>query len=277
MPKAARTRRNSVQLIGNIDTMQTGNPFKVAIAARQRQIGLWLSMANSYAAEICANAGFDWVLIDGEHAPNDLRTILAQLQALAGYPVHAVVRPPVGETYIIKQLLDIGVRSLLVPMVDTAEQARQLVAAVRYPPQGIRGVGARMSRASSFGYRGDYVHTANQEVCLLVQIESAQALDNIEEIAAVEGIDGMFVGPADLAASLGHTGNPAHPSVKAAVDGALRRIAAAGKPTGIIAFSSEDTQRFLDLDTTFIAVGADAALLAQGARALVTQFIGARK
>lgn len=252
--------------------MQAGNPFKDAIAARHRQIGLWLSMADGVAAEICATAGFDWFLIDGEHAPNDVRTILAQLQALAAYDAEPVVRPPVGDAIIIKQLLDIGARTLLVPMVESAQQARELVSMMRYPPAGIRGVGARMARASGFGVRPDYIARANDDMCLLVQIESVAALEQIEAIAAVEGVDGMFVGPSDLAASMGHPGNPGHPDVKAAVDGALRRILAAGKPTGIVAFAPADIQRFLALDTTFVAVGADAAILADGTRALVRQY-----
>jgi 4-hydroxy-2-oxoheptanedioate aldolase len=252
--------------------MQHPNAFKTAIAARQRQIGLWLSMADSVAAEICATAGFDWFLIDGEHAPNDLRTILAQLQTLAAFPVEPVVRPPIGEAWIIKQLLDAGARSLLVPMVDTAEQARDLVSMTRYPPHGIRGVGARMARASQFGARSDYIAKAKDEMCLLVQVETAAALGQIEAIAAVEGVDGIFVGPSDLAASMGHTGNPAHPEVRAAVEDALRRISAAGKPAGIVSFNADDTQRFIDLDTMFVAVGADAAILADGTRALIKRF-----
>ncbi|WP_233839040.1 aldolase/citrate lyase family protein [Paraburkholderia sp. ZP32-5] len=252
--------------------MQHPNAFKTAIAARQRQIGLWLSMADSVAAEICATAGFDWFLIDGEHAPNDLRTILSQMQTLAAFGVEPVVRPPIGEAWLIKQLLDAGARSLLVPMVDTAEQARELVSMTRYPPHGIRGVGARMARASGYGSRSDYIAKAKDEMCLLVQVETASALGQIEAIAAVEGVDGIFVGPSDLAASMGHPGNPAHPEVRAAVEDALRRIAAAGKPSGIVSFNADDTQRFIDLGTMFVAVGADAAILADGTRALVKRF-----
>jgi 4-hydroxy-2-oxoheptanedioate aldolase len=252
--------------------MHRPNAFKAAIAARRRQTGLWLSMADSAAAEICASAGFDWFLIDAEHAPNDLTKILAQLRTLAAFDTEPVVRPPIGEAWIIKQLLDAGARSLLIPMVESPEQARELVSMTRYPPQGVRGVGARMARASLYGARADYIATAADEVCLLLQVESAAALDQIEAIAAVEGVNGIFVGPSDLAASMGHPGNLGHPDVRAAVDGALKRIAALGKPSGIVAFAAEDIRRYLDLDVMFIAVGADAAVLAAGTRALVAQY-----
>jgi len=252
--------------------MQHTNAFKTAIAARQRQIGLWLSMADSTAAEICAAAGFDWFLVDGEHAPNDLRSILAQLRALAAFPAEAVVRPPVAEAWIIKQYLDAGARSLLVPMVETAEHAADVVSMTRYPPHGIRGVGSRMARASLYGTRPDYIATAHEEICVLVQIESVGALDHIEAIAAVDGVDGLFVGPSDLAASMGHAGNPAHPEVRAAVEDALHRIAALGKPSGIISLNPTEIAHLIELDTTFIAVGADAAILSAGAQALVQKY-----
>jgi 4-hydroxy-2-oxoheptanedioate aldolase len=250
--------------------MQTGNPFKQAILAQKRQIGLWLSLANGYSAELCAQAEYDWMLIDGEHGPNDLRTIIDQLQALHGYRAHPVVRPPMSEPWLLKQLLDAGAKSFLIPMIDTAEQARQVVAATRYPPQGIRGVGARMARASGFGSRSDYIAKANDEICVLVQIESAEALENLEAIAAVEGVDGVFVGPSDLSASLGHTGNPG--AVRAIVDNALGRIRKAGKSAGIIAFAIEDSTHFIEAGANFIAVGADAAILADNARKLAAHF-----
>jgi len=256
--------------------MATDNPFKAALQADRRQIGLWLSMANPYCAEICGSTGFDWVLIDGEHSPNDLRSILGQLQALAAHPVHAVVRPPAGETYMIKQLLDIGAQTLLVPMVDTAEQARQLVAAVRYPPEGIRGVGARLARASSFNAQADYLRIANDRTCLLVQIESVAGLENLDEIARVEGVDGVFIGPSDLSAALGYIGNAAHPNVQAVIADALARIAAAGKPSGILSLNPDEGQRYIDQGARFIAVGADVALLTQAARALSARFTEAR-
>jgi 4-hydroxy-2-oxoheptanedioate aldolase len=248
------------------------NPFKDAIAARRRQVGLWVSMAGGYAAEICATAGFDWLLIDGEHSPSDLRTVLAQLQGVAGHGCHAVVRPPVGETWVIKQLLDIGAQSLLVPMVDTPEQARALVAAVRYPQRGVRGVGSRMARASQFGARTSYLHEADDGICLLVQIESPEGLRNLEAIAAVDGVDGIFVGPSDLSASHGHLGNPGHPEMRALIDDALRRIAAAGKPSGIVSYDGTEMQNFIDIGTTFVAVGGDVGIFSSAARALSARF-----
>ena len=175
------------------------NRFKAALKTGRPQIGLWLGLADSYAAELSAGAGFDWLLIDAEHAPNDLRSILGQLQAIAPYPASAVVRPPVGEVHRLKQLLDIGAQTILVPMIETADQARAMVTAVRYPPEGVRGVGSGLARASAFGRIPDYLHTAGREVCLLLQVESRRALDNLVEILTVDGVDGIFVGPADLA------------------------------------------------------------------------------
>jgi 4-hydroxy-2-oxoheptanedioate aldolase len=256
--------------------MTTDNLFKAALQAGRTQIGLWLSLADPYAAEVCASTGFDWMLIDGEHSPNDLRSVLGALQAIAPYPTHAVVRPPIGETWMIKQYLDIGAQTLLVPMVDTAEQAAQLVAAVRYPPQGIRGVGSRMARASQFGSQADYLQRANDRVCLLVQIESVEGLANLEAIARTDGIDGVFIGPSDLSAALGFLGNPAHEKVQAAIADALKRIAAAGKPSGILTLNPDEAQHYLDLGAAFVAVGADMALLAQAARALSARFRSGR-
>ena len=252
-----------------------GNPFKSALAAKRPQIGLWLSLANAYTAEICATTGFDWLLLDSEHAPNDVRGVLEQLQAVAAYPAHPIVRPVTGDVALIKQLLDIGAQTLLVPMIDTAEQARHMVSAMRYPPQGIRGVGAAAARASRWGQRADYVDRANDEVCLLVQAETALALQNIEAICAVDGVDGVFIGPADLAASLGHRGKPAHPEVQAAIEDAMRRIIACGKAAGTLVSDTALARRYLDLGCTYVAVGLDARLLANGARALRAEFAGA--
>ncbi|RZI40990.1 4-hydroxy-2-oxoheptanedioate aldolase [Herbaspirillum sp. HC18] len=252
----------------------TENKFKTALARREAQIGLWLSLADPYTTEVCATAGFDWLLIDGEHAPNDLRSMLAQLQAIAPYPGHAIVRTVDDNVALIKQVLDLGAQTLLVPMVDTAEQARRLVAATRYPPEGIRGNGSAGARVSRWGLRKDYVEHANDEVCLLVQAETGRAMENLDEICAVDGVDGVFIGPADLAASLGHRSDPAHPEVQAAIDDAIRRIVASGKAAGTLTADVAQAKRYLEMGCTFVAVGIDARLLAGAARTLRKQFPG---
>jgi 4-hydroxy-2-oxoheptanedioate aldolase len=252
------------------------NTFKSAIAKHAPQIGLWLALVDPGCAEICAGAGFDWLLIDGEHAPNDVRSILAQLQAVAPYPVHPVVRPPVGDVALIKQYLDVGAQSLLIPMVETADQARLLVSAVRYPPQGIRGVGSALARASRWNGIAGYLDDADAQICLLVQIETRRGLENIEAIAAVEGVDGLFIGPADLSASLGHRGHPEHPEAQAAIADAIRRILATGKAAGILARDEKLSRQYLAAGCSFVAVGADTTLLSQSARDLAARFKSAR-
>ena len=254
--------------------MPAQNAFKAALAARRPQVGLWLSMANPYMAEVSATTGFQWLLIDGEHAPNDLRSTLAALQAVAPHPVQPVVRAVQGDTALIKQLLDIGARNLLVPMVDTAEQARALVSATRYPPQGIRGVGSAVGRASQWSARTDYLDIADDEVCLLVQAETTTALANLERICEVEGVDGVFIGPADLAASIGHRGRPGHPEVQAAIEAAMRTIVASGKAAGTLTSDPKLAKRYLELGCTFVAVGVDVLLYANAARKLAADFLG---
>src|ERR1700734_1481069 len=213
----------------------TTNKFKAALKNGERaQIGFWLGLTDPGCAEICAGAGFDWLLIDGEHAPNDVRSILAQLQAVAPYPVHPIVRPVSGDVQLIKQLLDIGAQTLLVPMVESAEQAKLLVSAMRYPPAGIRGVGAALARASQWNRVTNYLHQANDEMCLLVQVETRAGLENLDAIAAVEGVDGVFIGPSDLSAALGHLGKPGHPEVQHAIEDAIRRIRSSGRAAGIL-------------------------------------------
>lgn len=252
--------------------MNGGNPFKKALAAKQPQVGLWLSMADSYLAEVSATAGFDWLLVDGEHAPNDLRSTLAALQAVAPYRSQPVVRAVAGEVALVKQLLDIGARNLLIPMVDTAEQARRLVSATRYPPAGIRGVGSAVGRASRWSQRTDYLDVADDEVCLLVQAETATALQNLEAICAVEGVDGVFIGPADLSASLGYRGKPGHPQVQAAIESAIQRIVESGKAAGILTGDNQLARRYLELGATFVATGVDVLLYANAARKLAAEF-----
>ena len=256
------------------------NPFKQALADKRAQIGLWLGLADPYSAEICAGAGFDWLLLDGEHSPNGLRSILQQAQAIAAYPgVNAIARVPVGHgdagTALIKQYLDLGVQTILVPMVDTPEQARAIVRAMRYPPQGIRGMGG--ARASRWGRYPAYAKEANEQVCLLVQAETRQALDNLEAIAAVEGVDGIFIGPADLSASMGHVGNAGHPEVQAAIEDAITRIGRAGKAAGILTPDETLAQKYLDLGALFVAVGLDTNLLVRATSALATRFTSAAK
>lgn len=241
------------------------NGFKQALSGDRALIGLWQALAHPYPAEICAGAGFDWLLFDGEHAPNDIPSLLAQLQAVAAYPVHAVARPPVGTTALLKQYLDIGFQTLLVPFVETPQQAAELVRAVRYPPRGVRGVGVGLARAARWNRIEGYLDRADDEICLLVQIESRMGLDNLEAIAGVEGVDGVFVGPADLSAALGHRGRPDHPDMVAAIEDAISRIAAAGKAPGILATDPVVARRCAALGCRFIAVGTDVGLLSRGA------------
>lgn len=248
------------------------NAFKQALAAKQPMIGFWLSLANSYSAEACATAGFQWLLIDGEHAPNDVRSTLVQLQAIAPYDAQAVVRAVGADPALIKQLLDIGAQTLLVPMIDTPEEARAAVAATRYPPLGTRGVGAAVARVSRWGARRDYLGRANDEVCLLVQAETSTALGNLEAICAVEGVDGVFIGPADLAASMGHLGAPGHPEVQAAIETAIRTIVASGKAAGTLTGDIALARKYLELGATFVAVGIDVTLMVSAARKLAGQF-----
>jgi 4-hydroxy-2-oxoheptanedioate aldolase len=246
------------------------NRFKQALSAAHVQIGLWTSFADPYAIEIVASAGYDWLLIDAEHGPNDLRSVLGQLQAVAAYPVEPVVRLPVGDPVLIKQYLDAGAHSLLIPMVESGHQAQQLVAATRYAPQGIRGVAS--ARASRWGGISEYFSCANQSVCLLLQVETTKGLENLDEILSVDGVDGIFIGPSDLAASLGHLGNPGHPHVVSTIEGAISRIVASGKAAGILTADNALAHRYIELGVTFCAVGIDTLMLAQAARALARKF-----
>lgn len=248
------------------------NRFKLALKQKQARIGIWQGLANPYSVEIFAGAGYDWLLLDAEHAPNDIPLLLAQLQAMKGSASHAVVRPPIGETWIIKQLLDIGVQTLLVPMVDSGQQAEMLVQAVRYPPRGRRGVGAALARASDFNRIADYLQTACDEICLLLQVESRAGLAALDDIAATEGVDGVFIGPADLAADMGYLGRPGAPEVQAAVEKALLRIQSHGKAAGILTGDLALARRYLDLGATFVAIGTDVTLLANAAAKLLADF-----
>lgn len=249
------------------------NTFKQRLATEQL-IGLWVGLADPYCAELAANAGFDWLLLDGEHAPNDLRSLLGQLQAVAPYASQAVIRPPIGDTVLIKQLLDIGAQTLLVPMVETAEQAAELVRAMHYPPKGIRGVGASLARASRWNNIPTYLDEADAQMCLLVQVENLKGLENLDAIAAVEGVDGVFIGPADLSAAMGYRGNPGHLEVQAVIEDAIGRIRKAGKAAGILSGDETLARRYLELGCAFVAVGVDSSVLMRALRGLVHRFKG---
>ncbi|WP_027910475.1 4-hydroxy-2-oxoheptanedioate aldolase [Pseudomonas sp. URMO17WK12:I4] len=248
------------------------NTFKQRLQSGQAQIGLWLGLADPYCAELAANAGFDWLLIDGEHAPNDLRGLLGQLQAVAPYASQPVIRPVIGDTALIKQILDIGAQTLLVPMVESAEQARELVRAMHYPPSGIRGVGSALARASRWNSIPGYLDKADEQMCLLVQIENLEGLARLDEIVAVDGVDGVFIGPADLSAAMGHRGNPGHPEVQAAIEDAIVRIGKAGKAAGILSADQSLARRYIELGTKFVAVGVDTTVLMRGLQTLAAAF-----
>jgi len=247
------------------------NNFKRALKANKVQIGLWCSLSSHYATELVAGSGFDWILLDTEHSPNDLESVLQQLQAAAPYPTHPVVRVPWNDMVTIKRYLDIGAQSLLIPYVQNAEEAKAAVAYTRYPPGGVRGV-AGATRATRFGRAKDYAKRAHEEICVLVQVETQTALDNLERIAAVDGVDGVFIGPADLHASLGYTGETNNPKVMPVIDEAIRRIRKAGKAPGILTGVEADARRWLDCGGLFVAVGADTGVLARGTEALAAKF-----
>lgn len=247
------------------------NAFKSAIKAGHLQIGLWSSLCSTIAAEIIGDSGFDWILFDTEHSPNELPNVLGQLQAVQAGTVTPIVRPAWNDPVLIKRLLDIGAPALLIPFVQNAQEAAQAVAACRYPPAGIRGITAS-GRASRYGRIPDYLKKADDEICVLVQIETETALHRLEAIAAVDGVDGVFIGPADLSASMGHIGNPLHPDVQIVIQEAAQRLAAIGKPAGILAASEADVRRYIEWGYRFVAVGSDLGLLAKGADELARTF-----
>lgn len=247
------------------------NPLKHALRAGRRQIGLWASLCSNLAAEVLAGAGFDWLLLDTEHAPNELTSLLGQLEAIAASPTAPVVRPAWNDAVLFKRVLDLGVQSLLVPYVQSPEEARAAVAASRYPPQGVRGV-ASLHRANRFGRAKDYFTRANEEMCVIVQIETRRALENLEAIAAVEGVDALFIGPMDLAAALGHLGQPSHPEVRAVIEDAIGRVRRAGKAAGILAPVEADARHWLSLGCLLVAVGSDLNILARQSEALAAKF-----
>jgi len=247
------------------------NAFKRALRAGKPQIGLWSTLSSSYTVEVVAGAGFDWLLLDTEHSPVDLENLLTQLQGAAPYPTHPIVRIPWNDMVTVKRVLDIGAQTLLVPYVQNVEEARNAVAHTRYPPAGVRGV-AGTTRATRFGRVKEYAKRAHEEICVLVQVETQAALKNIEAICGIDGVDGVFIGPADLHASLGHAGETANPKVKPMIDDAIRRIRKAGKAPGILTPNEADARHWLECGALFVAVGSDAGILARGADALAAKF-----
>lgn len=252
------------------------NRFKAALKKGEPQIGLWAGLASSYSTEILASIGYDWLLLDGEHAPNDITSLLSQLQAIAPYEQsgisHPIIRPPVGRPDIIKQLLDLGAQTLLIPMVETASQAKELVESMWYPPKGIRGVGSALARASRWNQVEAYLEHADDEMCLLLQVENLTGLHNLEAIVSLEGVDGIFIGPADLSASMGHRGNPTHPEVQAAIAAALKTIKAHGKAAGILYANEAGAKQFIAMGFDFVAVGVDTSLLVNASKNLLSKF-----
>lgn len=247
------------------------NKFKAALAAHQTQIGCWSALANPISTEVLGLAGFDWIVLDGEHAPNDITTFIPQLMALKGSHSAPVVRVPTNEPVIIKRLLDIGFYNFLIPFVENVEEAVQAVASTRYPPEGIRGVSVS-HRANMFGTVPDYFAQSNKNITILVQIESQQGVDNVDAIAATDGVDGIFVGPSDLAAAFGRLGNANHPEVQHAIAHIFARAKAHGKPSGILAPVEADARRYLEMGATFVAVGSDLGVFRSATQKLCDQF-----
>ena len=249
------------------------NTFKQGLREGRQLVGLWSSLSSAAATEILAVSGFDWILIDTEHAPNETPMVADQLRAASMGRASPVVRPAWNDQVILKRLLDVGVQTLLVPFIQTPEEAARAVASTRYPPRGVRGV-ASVHRANRYGRVPGYFERADDEICVLVQVETRASVDALEAIAAVEGVDAVFIGPSDLAASLGYLGNNAHPDVRQTIEDACRRAKAIGKPIGILAPIEADARAYLDMGFSFVAVGSDVVVLRKGCDALVKQFKG---
>jgi 4-hydroxy-2-oxoheptanedioate aldolase len=247
------------------------NAFKYALAAGQLQIGLWSSLCSNIAAEIISDSGFDWLLLDTEHSPNEIPGLVEQLQAIELGTATPIIRPAWNDAVLAKRCLDIGAQTLLFPYVQNVEEAKAAVASTRYPPAGIRGVSVA-ARASRYGRVPGYLGKANSEICVLVQVETREAMTQIEAIAKVDGVDGVFIGPSDLAASLGHLGNPQHPEVQAAIKDAVTRLKAVGKPAGILTGNEDEARRYIEWGYLFVAVGSDVGLLAKSADTLAKKF-----
>lgn len=248
------------------------NDFKARLMAGDDMLGLWFGLANNIAAEICAQSGFDWLMIDAEHSPLSDKDILSCLQALAPYDISPIVRPVSGDKNVLKRLCDIGVQTFLVPMIDTAEDAHNVVAAVQYPPSGTRGLGTSMARAARWNMMPDYFTRANEQMCVILQIETKEGLKNLKDIAAVKGVDSVFIGPSDLGAALGYPGQPSHPDVVAAVFQAISDVRSCGKPAGVLAVTSELVETYKSAGANYVGVGSDCGVLAKGVQRLYESF-----
>src|SRR5690349_2134874 len=247
------------------------NPFKRALREGRLQIGLWSSLCSNIAAEIISDSGFDWILLDTEHSPNEIPDLVTQLQAVQRGTATPIIRPAWNDAVLAKRALDIGAQTLLFPYVQNVEEAKRAVASTRYPPHGVRGVSVA-ARASRYGRTPGYLGKANSEICVLVQVETREAMNELEAIARVDGIDGVFIGPSDLAASLGHLGNPAHAEVQTAIADAGRRLKKLGKPAGILTSNEDEARRYIEWGYLFVAVGSDVGLLARNADTLAKKF-----
>jgi 4-hydroxy-2-oxoheptanedioate aldolase len=266
------TPRRAMSLSGLSDMQLPENRLKRALRGGQTHIGLWHGLFPPYVTELLAGTGFDWLCPDGEHSPSDHHNLLAQLQAIATYPVAPVVRTVSDDVALIKQYLDIGVQTLLIPMVETGEQATRVVAATRYPPRGIRGVGAALARASRWNQIPNYLQRCEEELCVLVQVESVAGIENLAAIAHTDGIDGVFFGPSDLAASMGLLGKSGDARVQAAIVDGISTVRAAGKAAGVLTVDAALARKYIELGATFVAVGLDTSLLVRAATDLAKQF-----
>jgi 4-hydroxy-2-oxoheptanedioate aldolase len=244
------------------------NRLKIALAAKTPQFGIWLNLANSYSAELLAGCGFDWLLIDGEHGPNSIPTMLTQAQTI-GNRTNVVVRIPVGEVHLVKQVLDLGIQTVMVPMIESIAHAEEMAQAMKYPPEGIRGLGASVARAADFGRVNDYLSTANAQTCLILQIESCAGLAALPDILALNSVECVFIGPSDLAADMGFPGNTAAPEVQDAIDAAIAQIIASGKAAGILTFDLALAKRYREMGVTFLGIGGDIPLLLKAANGLL--------
>ncbi|ARE41653.1 2,4-dihydroxyhept-2-ene-1,7-dioic acid aldolase [Rhodovulum sp. P5] len=248
------------------------NRFKALLKEGRPQIGVWNAIPHSTVADMLAACGFDWIVLDTEHGAMEVTDTLPALHAIDGYPeVSAVVRVAINDWVLIKRHLDQGAQTLMLPYVQSREEAEAAVQAIRYPPRGVRGV-AGMTRSSRYGLIGDYMARAEEELCLILQVETGQALDRLEDIATVDGVDGIFIGPADLSASLGYPGQQRHPDVVAAIEGAIGRLKDVGVPSGILTLDEEFAHHCIGLGTSFTAISVDMAALRNAATALLADF-----